>query len=301
MSDTTTGLMERRRRCDAGTWDGLRLATLALLILPSVLLSFDAWADLLYLAWRDEESSHAFLVPVVAAWLVWVRRGRLRYCPPRTSWVGPAIVFAGWMLYSLGDTFLVQSFYHAGAVVMAVGCLITVAGHRLLMDFFPAFLGLAFLVPIPGSVRQQIAVPLQRATAAATQHVFELMGITVERAGNLLSINGSDVAIAEACNGMRMVFALLLVSYAFAFGTPLRWYVRLLVIVATPLTAIACNVIRLVPTVWLYGHASTGTAETFHDLGAWVMLLASFLVLMGILRLMRWAMVPVTVYNLAYD
>jgi exosortase len=232
---------------------------------------------------------------------VWVRRGRFQFCQPSPSWIGPAIVLCGWLLYSLGDTFLIQSFFHGGAIVIAVGCLITVLGYRLLIDFFPAFVALGFMVPVPGSIRQQIAIPLQRVTAAVTQNVFDLMGIHVERAGNLLCINGVDVAIAEACNGMRMVFALLLVSYAFAFGTPLRWYVRVLVLVATPISAIVCNVIRLVPTVWLYGNYPGKWAVLFHDLSAWVMLIASFLILMSILRVLRWALLPVTTYRLAYD
>ena len=38
--------------------------------------------------------------------------------------------------------------------------------------------------------------------------------------------------MAEACNGMRMVFALVLVSYAFAYSMPLRNTVRILVLIA---------------------------------------------------------------------
>jgi hypothetical protein len=59
--------------------------------------------------------------------------------------------------------------------------------------------------------------------------------------------------------------------------------------------------VRLVPTVWLYGYHPGPIAEHFHNVGGWVMLGASFLVLMGIIRLLRWALIPVTQYTLAYD
>jgi exosortase len=238
---------------------------------------------------------------VVVGWLAWVRRRRLRDCRPVGSYVGPMLVLAGWLLYSLGDTHLVQTFWHGGAILLAVGCLTTVAGRDVLVKFLPAFLALGFLVPVPGMVRQQIAIPLQTVTAEVTQRVFEILGVAVERSGNMLSINGVDVQIAEACNGLRMVFALVLVSFAFAFGNPLRPYARILVLAAAPLSAILCNVVRLVPTVWLFGNQSRGFAEGFHDLSAWVMLLISFLILMGIIRLLRWALVPITRYTLAYD
>ena len=110
-----------------------------------------------------------------------------------------------------------------------------------------------------------------------------------------------DVEIAEACNGLRMVFALVLVSFAFAFGMPLKIYARVLVLLATPISAIVCNVFRLVPTVWLYGYYPGAFADQFHTASAWVMLVVAFLMLVGILRLLRWALIPVTQYTLAYD
>jgi exosortase/archaeosortase family protein len=107
------------------------------------------------------------------------------------------------------------------------------------------------------------------------------------------------VAIAEACNGLRMVFALFLVSAAFAFGTPLRTFVRVILILASPISALFCNVVRLVPTVWLYG-SDPEFASTFHDVSGWLMLPLAFLVLMGIIRALRWALLPVYRYTLAY-
>jgi exosortase len=134
-----------------------------------------------------------------------------------------------------------------------------------------------------------------------TAELFNLCGVSVIRSGNMLSVNGNDVEIAEACNGLRMMFALALAMFAFAFGSPLRTYARILVLAATPITAVACNVVRLVPTVWLYGYYPSDLAGTFHDVSGWVMLVVAFLLLLAIVRLLRWAMVPVTEYTLAYD
>jgi exosortase len=271
------------------------------LVLASVAITFDAWKDIYRIASRDEESSHVFLVPVVVAWLFWVRRRRFRHFCPTHSLFGPLIVASGWLLHSLGDTYLLQSFYHAGAILMAVGCVLTVFGTALLREFLPAFLTLVFLIPVPGRIRQQIAVPLQTVTAQVTAELFNLMGAPVMRSGNTLSINGADIQIVEACNGLRMMFALSLATFAFAFGSPLRGYARVVVLIATPVSAIACNVVRLIPTVWLYGNYPSDVAALAHDIGGWVMLVMSFLILLGIVRLIRWAKLPVTTYTLAYD
>lgn len=277
-------------------------ATLAVLVVSlGVLCTLGPWADIFHIARIDEEATHVFLVPVVAAWLVWVRRGRFRLCQPRGTWIGPLLVAAGWGMSAWGFYSAIQSFYHGGAVLAVVGCLLSVVGRDVLLRFLPAFLVLVFMVPVPGRIRQAIAIPMQTATAQVTQSLFDLMGVPVERSGNLLSINGEAVTIAEACNGMRMVFALVLVSYAFAFGEPLRNYVRLVILAASPLSAILCNVVRMLPTLWLYGYGSRAVADMFHTVSGWVMLGIAFLLLMGIIRLLRWALLPVAQYTLAVD
>ena len=274
-------------------------AIAVVLLILSIIPMHEAWADMAGIAWEDEESSHVLLVAPIAAWLAWIRRGRIRQCRPRGMWIGPAIILLGWAVSTWGYVAGFQSLWHGGAVLVAVGAILSALGRDILVRLFPAFLVLVFLVPVPRIVRQQVAVPLQTATAHVTQSLLEHTGMPVRRSGNLLEANGGAVAVAEACNGMRMVFALVLVSYAFAFSEPLRNWVRLLIVLASPLSALLCNVLRMLPTVWLYTYASQRTADLFHDASGWLMLGLGCLLLMGILRMLRWSFVPVARYMLA--
>jgi exosortase len=282
-------------------WTLQRLIGALFLTLAGILVGIEAWMDIWHIAGRDEEASHVFLVPIVVAFLVWVRRMRWRHVRPGGYWLGPVLIVLGWIFYDVGDAYLWQSVWHFSAILIMVGCLVSALGSQVLRQFLPAFLVLVFMVPVPGRVRQRIAIPMQNATARATEDVFNVVGIDVQRQGSVLNINGKDVAIAEACNGLRMVFALTLVCYAFAFGSPLRWYARLLIMAATPFAAIFCNVIRLVPTVYVYGNYSSGFAEDFHFVSGWAMLFIAFFLLLGTLRVLRWAYIPVYQFTLAYD
>jgi exosortase len=283
-----------------GRWTAREVLAALGLVALGFAATWPAWSDMAWIASRDEEQSHVWLVPLIAAWLVWMRRGRLRRCPRDHRWVGPALVAAGWALHSAGDLLLFQALWHLGAVVVVVGCFLAFAGVRWLARLLPAFVVLAFAVPVPGIVREAIALPLQNATAEATRRVLDTLGVEASRTGNLLIVNGREVLIAEACNGLRMVFALLLVSFTFAYSTPIRNSARLLIVLLSPVTAIACNVIRLAPTVWVYGFVSESAGARMHDAGAWVMLPVAFLLLMGIFRVLRWAQFPVYRYTLAY-
>jgi exosortase len=264
-----------------------------------VLATLPAWQDIYQIASKDEENSHIFLVPVVALYLVWVRRMRLRHCRPTGRIVGPILVAAGWAIGSYGFYRNIQSFWHGGAVLTVLGCMLSVLGKNVIFRFFPAFAVLVFLVPAPVRLRLAIAAPLENWTATISERVLELCGVmNSEVNGNQLSINGHPVFIAEACNGLRMVFALILVCFAFGFALPLRNFVRILILLASPLSAIFCNLVRILPTVWMFGYAPQ-YAKEFHDYAGWAMLFVAFAMLYGIIRVLQWAMIPVNQYTLA--
>jgi exosortase len=258
-----------------------------------------AWMEIYAWAKHDEEYSHIFIVLPVSLWMIWVRRMRFRHCRPSGTIIGPIVIAAGWFISSYGFNHAVQTFWLGGSVMVVLGCMLSVLGKNVLFRFFPAIAVLVFLVPVPGQFRQDIAVPLQSWTAQIAQNLLDIMGVQTQVSGNVLSINGCAVTIAEACNGMRMVFPLILISYAFCFGLPLKNSARILVLILSPLAAIACNVIRTLPTIWLYGNKPRSIANTFHTYSGWIMLPIAFLLLLGVIKLLTWAMLPVKRYTLA--
>lgn len=266
-----------------------------------VAATYDAWHDIYTLASKDEEYSHIFLVPFVVAGMIWFRRMRMRHCKPSGMILGVVLVAIGWLMFDYGFYHARQALWHLGAVVVTLGCMLSVLGKNVVFRFFPAIAVLIFLVPVPGRIRQEIALPLQAWTARATQTGLEICSVETEVSGNMLFINGQPVTVAEACNGLRMVFMLILVSYAFSFALPLRNTVRFLMLLASPLVAIFCNVVRTLPTVWLYGrYGSDGALPiAFHTYSGWAMALIAFLLLLGIIKLLKWAMLPVTRFPLA--
>ncbi len=285
------------RRTDRWTaWHAVAAIVMAALGMAA---TWDAWRDMYDWARLDEEYSHIFLVPIVAVCMVWVRRHRFRYCRPSGTSLGLFIALIGGAVNAFGYYRGTQSLWHGGAILVVIGCAMAVLGKHMLFRFFPAILVLLFLIPVPGLIRQRIALPLETWTAQISQHIFELIGVAVERSGNRLSINGQPVNIAEACNGLRMVFALILICYAFCFALPLRNSVRFVLLAASPLATIFCNVIRILPTMWIYGFHSRQMGDVFHDYSGWLMLPVSFLMLLGLIKLLRWTMIPVMRYTLA--
>jgi exosortase len=283
------------------TWRTTDALLLGGLVVLAVLATRGIWMDVLSIAVRDEEQSHILLAIPIAAWLAWVRRDRLRAVRPRWSIMGPPVLGIGWAIASFGYASGVEFTLHAGALLIVLGAVLTVVGPNVLVRFLPAVLALMFLIPVPGRIRQSIALPLQEISAKVTEFGLDIVGVPVTRATNLLTINGQDVVVAEACNGMRMVAALGLIAFAYVFSVPMRNGVRLLILIASPLVAIIVNVVRLIPTALLYGYSTATTAETFHDWSWWLVLLLAVLILWLIVEALRWIEVPITPYALGEE
>lgn len=266
-----------------------------------VVVTFRAWDNMFQIARDDAEYQHIFLVPFVALFLAWVRRHRLRYLRISGTVLGPILVLLGWGTGLYGQYAKYEILFHLGAVIVLIGCVVSALGKQALFRFLPVAVVMLMIVPMPQRYRIALAEPLQRYTAEISSYLFDLMGVQTEVAGNTLFINNHPVMIAEACNGMRMVMPLLLIAFGFAFGLPLRMSVRLLIVAASPVVALVCNVLRVMPLVWLQGQSELGQrwGNALHEHSGWIMVPLAFLVLLGLIRLLRWAMVPIWRFPLA--
>src|SRR5690606_12833434 len=129
------------------------------------------------IACSDEDSGHVLLVFPAMLWILWVRREALQRTSPGGFWVGPVILGLGWLLWSWGLRQDVQAFWHGGAVLVTLGGVMTFLGLDVLKRAAPAILLLAFMVPVPGMIRQGMAQPMQHRTAQATQFAAEMIGM----------------------------------------------------------------------------------------------------------------------------
>lgn len=278
-----------------GGWTAARLAGAAALAALAVVALRGAWLDIARIGWVDEESNQVLLAVPVIVWLLAMRRGTIVKERPVSSILGSGVVVLGIVMALYGYTQATQVLWHAGAVAMLLGAVWSVLGNRVVLAALPILGAMLFLIPVPAAIRLEFARPLQEITAQAAQVVLTALGQNADRAGMMVYIDGEQaVRIDEACNGMRMLFSLLLVCYAYAMVTPLRPWVRVLIVVLSPLMALGANIMRVVPTALVYAKSeSQDLGDFFHSMDGWLMTILAFLVLMGIVRLLEWAQLPV--------
>ena len=297
-------VVPRAVRATSGVGRRSRLTPLVLLAgaamsLLAAAATWRAWQDVWSLADVNGDNSHVFLVPFVVAWLLWVRRGRLAHVRVAGRWAGPALIALGWACAAVGLAYNRAAAFHLGSLAVVVGAFVSVCGKGVLLRFMPVAFALLFLIPVPQVLRQWLATPLQGYTAVVTDALLDAVGVDSHVAGNSIIVNGKTVMIAEACNGMPMVFGLLLVTYAFAFAWPMRNWARWMLLVLSPLVTLGCNVLRTTPLVWAYAERGREFADWLHVWSGWLMLPLAFVVLLGFVRVLRWFDVSVDRYRLA--
>lgn len=257
-----------------------------------------AWEGIIRHALQRPESRYILWVPISAAFLFWCRRSRLPMVRCRPSMVGPLVVAAALLLASHSDRTDLRVGSQLAAVLALFGSVLTMTGLEAVRQFGPVFIATLLLVPIPGSIRQEISRPMQDAAVVLTQATLDLVGVSAIRDGSLLVIRGTPVAVGEACDGMRMALALGVVVFTFVFSMPLRSGTRLFLVLISPAVAIACNVVRLVPSSIAFGFTDEDTATRIHEVSGWFMLVVAVVAMFLTLRIVRWLDFPVTRWRL---
>lgn len=279
--------------------NGVRLAGALVALLLLGMVFADAIGDIVRRGRSSLEQGYIFLVPLVAGYLVVIRRTRFAGSHSLAgAWIGPVVILAAIGASIIGHDRDILVLWHAAPVLAGCGLVIALLGMPRVLAILPAFLVLFAMIPLPGTVRRFVAQPLQEQASFVTAAALDFFGVDAVRMGNLIEINGVQVAIGEACDGMRLLMPLAIVIYAFVFSLPLRPSVRLLLIGLSLPVAFVCNVIRLIPTAFAYGYMPRLATEV-HDLGGWLMIPLSIALMLGILRALEWFDAPVARFRLA--
>jgi len=267
-------------------------------VVAAVLL-WSHWSMLRAL-WRDWDSDPNYsvgrLVPLAALYLLWQDRRGLAACRLEPCLWGFALLLAGLAGRFYGLLYLFESAERYSFVLTIAGLTLLIAGKQVLWRVRWILAFLLLMAPLPGKLHNLISSPLQEWAASGSVFVLELAGVEVAREGNVLILNYAvPIGIAEACSGLRMLTAFVVVAAVFAFlvDRP-RWQRATLLISSVPV-AIICNIARVAATAGLYLAVDSRVAETFfHDFAGITMMPIAIALLVGELWLLNRLVTPDT-------
>ena len=193
------------------------------------------------------DASQGWLVLPLALWIAWTRRDAVfrqpaGLCPPAL-----ALVVVGLLGAVIAARATLDSVGRVAMVVTLNGLLLFHLGWaRYRPVAFPA-LFLFLMIPVPVTITGAVTFPLQLFATRSAELAIGLTGIPVHRMGNVLTLPGGSLEVAEACSGLRSAMTFVTVGTLVAWRTPGAWRRVVVLALALPFALLA-NVVRITAT-----------------------------------------------------
>lgn len=246
--------------------------------------------DLVRVWSTDENYSHGFLIPPIAAFLAWERRNRFLATPVKPSLAGLIVVGVSILPLALGTPGVGVFLTRISIVTAIAGAVLLLFGwSRLRTVVFPLAV-LLLMIPLPASIFEQLESPLQIATSIFSEALIRAVDIPVIRDGNLLALGNVTLEVARECSGMRSTISLATLGFVFGYVPDSRPWLRLLVVLLTLPVVVIANGGRVATTAIAAHYYGPGAATGFfHDLCGWLAFAAAFGIMLLLNRFLIWA------------
>ncbi len=263
-----------------------RVGLLALFAIVVALAAFMSALLKLESRWtQHEEYSHGFLIPIVAAWLLWTRRDALRASLGPPVWAGPFLIVLASAMHIVGELSAISTLSQVGFVLALVGLVLAVGGYSLLRVAGLPIVFLLFAIPAPGFLDSTISVRLQLISSELGTAFIRMFQIPVYRDGNIIDLGNYSLQVVDACSGLRYMYPLLSVSFLAAYMFQAPFWQRIMVFLSSIPISIAMNSVRIGLVGVTVDYWGTQAADGFlHLFEGWVI----FLACAGILALEIW-------------
>jgi exosortase len=234
--------------------------------------------------WSEFPSlSHGFAIPLIAAYLAWIRRDRLGATPVRPSALGLPLLVLGLAMLVVGVLGREPFVARLSLPVTLGGLVWFVAGGAVARLLWAPIAYLFFMVPLPWSTLKLVMYQSRLLDAAVSAEAVRWLGVPVFRDGFMLYLPGISLEVADDCSSIPAIAALLSLGVAYAFFTPRPALYRAALVVATLPIAIFSNIVRITTTVAGAHYLGPWTLNTvYHQFNGTVNFLLTFLFLMAL-------------------
>jgi exosortase len=263
---------------------GLGAGGLALLYAPVL-------RDLLHVWRTDTYAAHGLLVIPYSAWVAFSERDRLQQAKRDPRGWGWLVVGAGLAVLAAGRSVGSPALLGASVPLVVAGWVLAALGPvPLRVLAFPIGF-LVFLAPLPRPAVAAVSLHLQRFAAWFGAEAASLLGVPVYQEGVTVALPALTLQVAEICNGLRFMSALVVLTVALGHAIALSPVRQVLLVVSAVLLAILANGTRILAILLGVQYYGPGAASglVHHSIGkaVWVMTLVPLGAVAWLLRRSR--------------
>jgi exosortase len=267
-------------------------AAVSLITALTVALYAATLADLANDWWTDPSLSQGLLIPPLAIWIAWMRRD-LTLAHPVMPGNRGLLMVAGACLIFLFGRFGAEFFLsRISFVLLLAGLIWTFWGiERLRTLVFPILL-LATMVPLPVTVYNSLAAPLQLFASDIATRLVQLFGISVYADGNVINLAHVSLNVERACSGLNSLSALMVGAILLGFLQCRRSSARILLFLLSIPLSIAVNVFRVAGTAFIADYHEELALGFYHSFTGWMVFIVGFAALYGMAKAIHFVIDP---------
>ena len=228
-----------------GWFTGNRAVLAVLLCVLAVIYARTSYE--LYVNWKlvDSYYTHGFLVPFVSLYFAYRQRETLKAMPIRPSAWGIVWIVVASLMLLIGDFLGFRVFGHLSLIPMLIGVLLVFAGSAITMRLWFPILFLFFMIPIPPSLTQSIALQLKLVAAECAVRMANVITLPMVREGSYIYFGTDRLLVGDVCGGLRSLIALLALGALAAYISPTKAWARIAILMFAAPIAVAANIVRI--------------------------------------------------------
>jgi exosortase len=230
---------------------------------------------------EDDNMSHGLFVPIAAAFIARDKRHFLATLKPQVNYWGLALVVFGMVMLCVGPpslpTFVLMS--RMGFLFSLVGSILFLCGAAVLRALAYPLLLLPLMIPLPGLIYDRLTLPLQLIASMLAENFLTILGFSVLREGNILHMPTQTLDVAEACSGLRSLYALTFLTLTYAYFFSGRNWRRWVLLAAIIPVAVVANAGRVTATAIIGNYNPAFTVGFYHEMLGWTVFVFAFIML----------------------
>lgn len=252
----------------------LALVTLGLALVAIGIIFYDGLRQMVFF-WGREEYSYSYLIPFIAVFLLWQKKDKLELEPYEGSWIGIFILATGVLLYFAGELSALYTIIQYSFLVVIIGVVLVFMGWRAFKIIWVPLLVLAFMIPLPQFLFNNLSAQLQLISSQLGVAVIRLFNISVYLEGNVIDLGTYKLQVVEACSGLRYLFPLMTLSFIAAYFFKGSFWKRGVIFLSSIPITVLMNSFRIGVIGVLVDWWGQAMAEGFlHDFEGWAVFMA---------------------------
>lgn len=242
-----------------------------------------------YGMWMKDASyyQHAFLVPFISGFIVWLKWDLLKKMPVKPAVQGFTLLVAALIVTSVASWVDTESIRGLMFPAVIAGLCLAILGRKMTKELSFPISYLYFMCVLPGFILTMLSFRIQMLSTIGATMLLRILTFDVYREGAIIMMPNIEVLVGDPCSGFRLLISFIALSVLFVYlveGS--KWGKAMIIAFVLPLILIL-NSVRIALIAIVGELMGAEAMHTFHDFSGYIILILAFVILYLFARVVK--------------